>query len=251
MSELPRPFRSLVVIPVLALAAVAALSISATVQAKPAPPCQGDACHPKGCICETGERQSPIDIGKASSAKLRPISFLYSQLVEGELYDTGETIRVEFTGHPRPSFVIGGDSYEIEQLHFHAPSEHLQNGNGWPMELHFVHSDRAGNAAAVGVFLSDAHSRANPTIADLWRQVPARPGERKKIKIRLSTLLPADRRYVQYAGSLTTSPCAEGVRWYMLLGQLDVSSKQVSDYRYPHSARAIQPLNGRPVLKSP
>ncbi|MGH9360488.1 MAG: carbonic anhydrase family protein, partial [Thermoanaerobaculia bacterium] len=141
-------------------------------------------------------------------------------------------------------------TYTLEQFHFHEPSEHRRNGAGRAMELHFVHADEAGTLAVVGVLLRQAHGRPNPTIQRLWKRVPEEPRKRAKIKLRPSLLLPADRGYYRYDGSLTTPPCTEGVRWHVLRGEITVSPAQVAAYRHPDSARAVQPLNGRTVRVS-
>jgi len=78
--------------------------------------------------------------------------------------------------------------------------------------------------------------------------VPERVGHRAPIAIAPEGLLPSDRDYVRYAGSLTTGACAEGVRWHVLRGRLAVTPEQVEDYRHPNSARKLQPVNDRPVL---
>jgi carbonic anhydrase len=55
--------------------------------------------------------------------------------------------------------------------------------------------------------------------------------------------------YITYTGSITTPPCKEGVRWFVLLTKLPVSQKQL-DY-FPilfgrdSNVRGIQELNGR------
>lgn len=43
----------------------------------------------------------------------------------------------------------------------------------------------------------------------------------------LQQLLPANKSYVSYAGSLTTPPCTEGVLWVMMLNPLKMSLQQV------------------------
>jgi carbonic anhydrase len=82
-------------------------------------------------------------------------------------------------------------------------------------------------------------------IARIWANAGSTP---RRLHIRPSALLPADQRYYRYAGSLTTGACAEGVRWQVLRADLAVSPEQVAAYPFPHTARAVQPLNGRPVL---
>ena len=48
---------------------------------------------------------------------------------------------------------INGVKYNMLQFHFHAPSEHEINGLHYPVEIHFVNKNEAGELAVVGVFV--------------------------------------------------------------------------------------------------
>jgi carbonic anhydrase len=203
---------------------------------------------PAGCICETGQRQSPIDLVDAEAAELPRIAFDYDRTVHAEVFDTGYTVEVEFGDEGRPGIDIRGERFELLQLHFHRPSEHLEAGKGEPLEMHFVHRNQAGELAVVGVFLDAQEGEPQPVIETIWTTVPEQVGQRAPIDIAPAGLLPADRSYYRYAGSLTTEPCAEGVRWHVLRGRLTVSPGQVEAYRHPDTARPVQPLDDRPLL---
>ncbi len=210
-----------------------------------APPADGP---PANCICEVGQRQSPIDLAGAAPAELPAIEFGYGETVGAEVFDTGKSVQVDFVPGRRPGIAIRGERFELVEFHFHEPGEHRIGSEEYAMELHFVNQNQVGELAVVGVFLEDTAAEPQPAIARIWATVPERPGERAPIAISPGDLLPADRRYVRYAGSLTTGACAEGVRWHMLRGRLAVTPEQVEDYRHPNTARPVQPLNGRPVL---
>lgn len=203
---------------------------------------------PAGCICEVGQRQSPIDLAGAAPAALPAIEFGYGDTVAAEVFDTGKSVQVDFPAGRRPWIAVRGERFELVEFHFHEPAEHVVGSEDYAMELHFVNQNQLGELAVVGVFLEDTAAEPQPVIARIWATVPERPRERAPITLVPGELLPADRRYVRYAGSLTTGACAEGVRWHMLRGRLAVTPGQVEDYRHPDSARPVQPLNGRPVL---
>lgn len=63
-------------------------------------------------------------------------------------------------------------------------------------------------------------------------------------------LLPAPTATIRYDGSLTTPPCAEGVRWNVLTEPIELSRAQLDAYTVAHddNGRAIQPSNGRVPL---
>ena len=75
----------------------------------------------------------------------------------------------------------------------------------------------------------------------------ARPGE----TIDAAALLPADRTFFTYAGSLTTPPCTEGITWYVLKTPVEMSETQIAAYtklaHLGHTNRPIQSLGGRVV----
>lgn len=207
--------------------------------------CQGDGC----CICDHGGSQSPIDIVGVTPARLPRIDFdRYRQPTNVEVVadSTKETILIKYLA-PRPVLMIGGEAFVLDELHFHSPGEHKVRGAGAPMELHLVHRNQAGEVSVVGVRMKAVANQPNPLIDRLWANAGSTP---RALRIRTAALLPADQRYFRYAGSLTTGACAEGVRWQVLRGELVVSPEQVAAYPFPNTARAVQPLNGRPVLGS-
>jgi carbonic anhydrase len=65
-------------------------------------------------------------------------------------------------------------------------------------------------------------------------------------------LLPAERSYFTYMGSLTTPPCSEGVTWFVLKQRVPISADEVAAFSkvYPHNARPTQPLHERVVKET-
>ena len=72
------------------------------------------------------------------------------------------------------------------------------------------------------------------------------------IKINAADLLPRNRAYYTFAGSLTTPPCSEGVTWFVLKNPTSISADEIARFArsYPMNARPVQPLNGREVRAS-
>jgi carbonic anhydrase len=205
-----------------------------------------------GGTCQAGRIQSPIDIGsaKAPRVKLPALAFDYHP---GALHivDNGHTIQVRVAGGATLS--VGGARFTLVQFHFHKPSEEAVDGKHFAMVVHLVHQDAAGHLAVVAVPLSAGHD--NPVIASLWRHLPAEKGKEVSppgVTIDPSGLLPASRAYFTFAGSLTTPPCTEGVRWFVLRSPGSVSAGEVAAFGklYAANARPVQPLNHRKVLAS-
>jgi carbonic anhydrase len=152
--------------------------------------------------------------------------------------------------------VGGKDTWTLAQFHFHAPSEHTVDGTSYPLEMHLVHLDAAGKpAVVVGVFIRAG--KENAALARAFQSLPAKEGdtlERVGDTIDAGALLPADKTFFTYAGSLTTPPCTEGITWYVLKAPIEMSRAQIAAYAYMklehlgHTNRPIQRLGGRVVL---
>ena len=203
--------------------------------------------------CAAGKNQSPIDLGGFVEAKLPPLALKYTTLGMSIL-NNGHAVQVNYAkGSQLHTDGHDGRTFELKQFHFHSPSEHTLNGKSFPMEMHLVHADMDGNLAVVAVLMSESPTD-NPAIAKLWAQMPAKSGEENTLgtKINAADLLPKSKGYYRYSGSLTTPPCSEGVRWYVLKQLGTVSKGQVESFRKALGSsnnRPPQSINARAVLK--
>lgn len=205
-----------------------------------------------GGTCSTGKAQSPIAITKASASpkKLPPIEINYQP---GALHiiDNGHTIQANVD---KGSYIsIGGHRFDLVQFHFHKPSEETIDGRRFAMVAHLVHKDAGGSLAVIAVPLKAGAS--NPVIDTLWRNIPKQKEHEESlhgVTISPGQLLPANRAYFTYTGSLTTPPCTEGVRWFVLKNPNSVSLDQITRFSklYQSNARPTQPLNKREVDSS-
>ena len=153
---------------------------------------------------------------------------------------------------PGSKISVDGHEFELKQYHFHAPSENHINGKSYPMEAHLVHADENGNLAVIAVMFVDGG--ANEVIAKAWSHMPSKAGATRSLSSDVSAegILPANRDYYRFNGSLTTPPCSEGVWWLVMKKPVAVSKAQIEKFSqvmgHPNN-RPIQPLNARPVLK--
>jgi carbonic anhydrase len=95
----------------------------------------------------------------------------------------------------------------------------------------------------------------NALIKTLWANLPKereKEVEAASVTINAAELLPKDRAYYTFAGSLTTPPCSEGVTWFVMRHPTSVSKDEVARFAklYPMNARPTQPLNGREIRGS-
>ena len=195
--------------------------------------------------CQLGRNQSPINLNLTDEGEPDEIKFNY-QPTTVEVVNNGHTIKVE--GYKSGNTVsIEGEVYQLVQFHFHTPSEHKIDNQSSAMELHLVHQNDAGRLAVVGVEIEEGEE--NKAIARIWDAIPDNKADRNSITIDAASLLPEDRTFVSYAGSLTTPPCSEEVSWNLLLERIEVSPEQIETFKsfYPYNARPIQALNGRSI----
>jgi carbonic anhydrase len=205
---------------------------------------------PAYAACGHGKEQSPIDIRGAHLDKaLKPIEFHY---ISGAmtLTNTGHTIQVT---PPAGSYIVAdGVRYNLVQFHFHHPGEETVKGKLPDMDIHFVHKSADGKIAVIAVRLNEGN--ANAVLASLWPHLPQKVGATDKTTEEMSPagLLPQDRGYWTYEGSLTAPPCTEGVRWFVFEEQAELSRDQLKAFAtlYKINSRMVQATRGRKIEAS-
>ncbi len=204
---------------------------------------------PEFAKCSSGARQSPIDIRDGIKVNLDPVQFDYKP--SGfRVIDNGHTVQVNVgTGN---SIEVMGRRYDLVQFHFHRPSEERINGKQFDMVAHLVHKDLDGRLAVVAVLLD--RGAAQSLIQSVWNNLPLEKGEEvaARVSIDLNALLPTERSYFTYMGSLTTPPCSEGVLWMVMKNPVQISAEQIGIFArlYPMNARPIQQASGRLIKES-
>jgi carbonic anhydrase len=207
------------------------------------------AMKPEFAKCSTGSRQSPIDIREGIQVQLDPVQFDYRP--SGfRVLDNGHTVQVNVAAGN--SIEVMGRRYELAQFHFHRPSEERINGRQFDMVAHLVHKDIEGRLAVVAVLLD--RGSAQPLVQTIWNNLPLEKGDEVPARgtIDLNALLPAERSYFTYMGSLTTPPCSEGVLWMVMKQPVPISPEQIGIFArlYPMNARPIQSASGRLIKES-
>ncbi|MFM2058450.1 MAG: hypothetical protein RLY71_2835 [Pseudomonadota bacterium] len=204
---------------------------------------------PGFATCASGQRQSPIDIRDGFQVDLAPIRFDYRP-TGFNVIDNGHTVQVNF-GFGN-TIEVGGRRFDLVQFHFHRPSEERINGRAFDMVMHLVHKDQEGRLAVVAVLIQQG--AAHPAVQAVWNSLPLEKNVEQTSPVPLdpALLLPEDRRYYTYMGSLTTPPCSEGVLWMVLKQPVMVSPEQVMLFArlYPMNARPIQAGAGRMIKES-
>jgi len=204
---------------------------------------------PEFSKCSTGTRQSPIDIRDGIRVELDPVQFDYKPSAF-RVVDNGHTAQVNVAAGN--SIEVMGRRYELVQFHFHRPSEERIDGKQFDMVVHLVHKDLEGRLAVVAVLLERGSAQA--VVQSVWNNLPLEKGDEVAARspLNLNELLPTERRYFTYMGSLTTPPCSEGVLWMVMKQPVSVSAEQIGIFArlYPMNARPIQSAAGRLIKES-
>lgn len=207
---------------------------------------------PDYAACAAGRLQSPIDIHKVDRIPYSPLIFRYrSQSLE--LVNDGNGVRLLVP--PGSELRLRGDVYPLTEVQFHVPGEHRVNGVGSAAEMHFIHRDRLGRPVIVAVRIH-AGIRFNSIFARLVDHLPMVPGGRvslARVGVNPIFLLPSERDYFTYTGSLGSPPCSEPVLWFVLARPVEIDADliRVIARATGPNARPVQPLNGRVVYFAP
>ena len=203
-------------------------------------------------MCGQGMNQSPIDLQAMTDAELPSIAFDYRSGMQG-IVNNGHTVQVNMADGS--SITVDGHEYELKQFHFHAPSENRIDGQAFPLEGHYVHADADGHLAVVAVMFEEGASES--PLSGLWQHLPSHSGEQEALDSAEMgnpvAILPEDKAYYRFNGSLTTPPCSEGVAWMVLKTPVTISAEQVAAFRQVmgdhDNNRPVQPLNARLVIE--
>jgi carbonic anhydrase len=201
-------------------------------------------------LCSSGKMQSPIDIEHAEKLPVPEPQIKY-QPVDLDILNDCNRYRILVKFPDNYWVTIGKKPYNLTELHFRQPGETAINGKRPPMSIQFVHFSPEGVFMVIEVPVVAGNE--NPVIKTLWQHIPA-PGKENKVpgvQINPADLLPADRSFYRYPGSLTTPICTEVVQWYVMKNPIEMSEAQIQEYmkHYHDTARPLQPTYDRPVTE--
>src|SRR5690606_35646800 len=135
-----------------------------------------------------GTGQSPVDLPALENIRrdnsLKTLVFDYEDSPL-EVLNNGHAIQMNYKVG---SFLkIGDDMYELEQLHFHTPSEHTAQGRRSDGELHLVHQNSKGEYAVVAVILrADRGTDMSGKYAEVLAKIPKKAGETERTRARFN-----------------------------------------------------------------
>ncbi|XP_036936994.1 carbonic anhydrase 4b [Acanthopagrus latus] len=232
-----------------------------------------------------GRFQSPINIVTKKiqlDERLTPFHFSgYQDTFHGRLLNNGHSVQLDLPSSMRIEEGNLSAQYKTLQLHLHwgkdggPGSEHMIDGERFPMEMHIVHikegynslseavRDRTG-VAVLGFFFQEsksANKKFDPLINAL--KYITQPSNSTTLRgVSLEMLIPHQEnmtKYFRYSGSLTTPNCSEAVVWSLFENPIPLSRKQLTAFSQllfsdgkpmVKTYRPLQPVNGRQVYYS-
>ncbi|CEM06956.1 unnamed protein product [Vitrella brassicaformis CCMP3155] len=214
--------------------------------------------------CTSAERQSPINIASQHTTALDE-PFRYNYETKGgkiSLINNGHTLEVigqQALGH----LDYRGNVYRLEQIHFHAPSEHTFENQARELEMHLLHmNDDHGLMVVSLTFSSVGASAAHPFLTVL--EAKGFPSENGRVEINmeggdefnLNTLISDTEDFYKYAGSLTTPPCTENAQWFVMAQPLLAKASQLElftkAFAYPGTQGNFRIIQNTPdLMKNP
>jgi carbonic anhydrase len=199
-------------------------------------------------LCTAGQMQAPINIEGAKTLRIDTLKVKYEPS-DLDIVNDCNRYRVLVKFPDNYWLTVGKKPYDLTELHFRTPGENAVNGKRPRMSIQMVHFSPEGVFLVIEVPV--VAGKENPVIKTLWEHIPG-PGKEIKVsglKINPGDLLPADRSFYRYPGSLTTPGCTEVATWMVMKNPIELSEAQIAEYsaHYHDTARPLQPLNGRPV----
>ncbi len=199
--------------------------------------------------CGTGKAQSPVNITGPFEKAAVAIKPEYKPGVL-KVVNNGHTIQVNVP--PGSTLKVGAETYELVQFHFHRPSEEQIDGKPMAMVTHRVHKSADGKLAVIAVLMRESAVQ-NRTLWAIWKNMPMKEGpevEVPSVSINPATLLPESLAHYAYEGSLTTPPCTEGVKFFVMKAPIGIQKEMIDSFPFKMNARPVQPLNGRKISAS-
>ena len=203
----------------------------------------------KYAMCAEGKNQSPVNVSGSIASDLSPLIFNKGASAS-TFVNNGHTVQANI--EKGNSLTVDGTTYNLLQYHFHTPSENVINGKSYPMEMHLVHANSEGNLAVVGVMFEVAKKR-NTKLMTILRALPLNADDENSFEagVKGYDLLPITQEYYRFNGSLTTPPCSEGVKWFVMKEPVSLSEGQLIQFEnvMGQNNRPIQATNSRSIIK--
>lgn len=207
---------------------------------------------PSFSIAKTGKEQSPINILTYRVRKLKynnipQYHYLYSRFkICNHKYFT----RLAIT-NPYNYIKLDNDIFYLDFIDIRTPSEHLIDGQNYPLEIQLIHENKDGEIVIISIFGQEGAE--NKLFEETIKRVHELKDKKKVLlneKINMEDSLNKSSGIFRYRGSLTCPPTKENIRWVIYETPIHFSKEQIDNYRkvFHYSSRPIQSINYRYVF---
>ncbi|MFA8300680.1 MAG: carbonic anhydrase family protein [Hyphomicrobiales bacterium] len=190
-------------------------------------------------------RPSPIDISNYQFIEKLNLSFRASV---SDFRVEIENDNYLFKPQSTNNIILNGTPLELKQFYFMHPSAHTLNEKVYDGEIHLVHQSENGRLYNIAILI-DREAR-NSTIHNFFHSAnePNIKNQLTQLDV-YKTILPSDRSYYQYFGSLTIPPYNEPVYWMVMKHPIGITESQL--YKLinliPRYTRKTQDRQGRKI----
>ena len=156
--------------------------------------------------------------------------------------DTGHIFLPINAANGSGGVTVGDEHYDFVQVHFHEPSEERVHGERYSMVAHIVHKNAKGELAVVAVLIHKG--KTNEFLKPIFDNFPAKGTAETDVAgktVNMVNFLLEHQGYYTFDGSLTTPPCSENVRWFVLKTPVGASEAQLRS----SSKRATRTMSAR------
>jgi len=164
-------------------------------------------------------------------------------LIPWDPTDTNKQVKLQI-GEPQSNGIPKVATYRVLQIHMHRHSEHTIDSNGYPLEMHVVLTEPKADLngqpptviAALGFLINQTTENRG---LNFYFENVGRPNGRVDLApppLDLNPLLPHDKTYYSYHGSLTSPNLGNTplnytpILWYVLRNEISVSAEQFTKY---------------------
>lgn len=199
------------------------------------------------CGLKTG--QSPIDISGAKlDDRLKVLKFHYTHGVTRMTLGY-QTIQGEVE---RGSYLEwDGERFDLNRVYFRTPSEHRVNGLPYEMEVQLEHSAVTGKTIMLSVLLTPG--KTSELIENIAQRMPSMDEEIQEIeRLNWQDLLPAQKTYWSYTGSITTPPCTGNILWVLMTNTVTTSKASIDKFvlKQKSNVRPVFSIGKRALSRS-
>jgi carbonic anhydrase len=204
--------------------------------------------------CDKGLKQSPIEI-KSKKARRCLAScdlMFYYRTSKCNMIVSNKNFIIDYDNG---SFInFNHDVYEVHKISFSVPASHKVDGSSYPVEAHIYHrSANSGKILIIAVFLdiNNAMSKSKIFLDKFYNSIPKKKAVQRSLNMpnnwNIYHLIPENKSFFLYDGSLPRYPCTENVTWVIFDNPVNCSLKFYENLKKVsgNNARNIQKFNNR------